>query len=412
MTMKLSENDRRKLDQRIRLNMDLQENQLFSSQEERRLSVSREKRRVILLGAALVVLFALCVMFTCNVFLEGWGLSRIVEQMTQRANDIVDLILGNQLSTGIHFFLVEFTAPIVVGMALAAAGACYQGLFHNPMASPTLLGVTSGGMLGSTVYILFFQNLSAATLNVNSYYGLSVTYAGLSLAEMYIQEIFIMAGCFAVVMVVMLLAKISGRGKIDTVALMIGGSVFTTTISSILSLAVYIMTLTGYSTTASSEIRSMLAGQFTTITTPLTLLVMSIPIIIPLIILFLMSNKLNVIAFGEEEAASMGVNVGRDRLIMIILTTLMTGATVAFCGQISFVGLMVPQFARFVVGTNYKYLLPASAFLGGIVMLLAFALYYTFGMNFSVGTYVNAVGSVIFLIFMINYRRRGHADWT
>ncbi|MCD7860853.1 MAG: iron ABC transporter permease, partial [Oscillospiraceae bacterium] len=145
---------------------------------------------------------------------------------------------------------------------------------------------------------------------------------------------------------------------------------------------------------------------------PTMLLVMSIPIVIPLIILLCMSNRLNVIAFGEEEATAMGVNVGRERLVMIILTTIITGTTVAFCGQISFVGLMVPQFARFVVGTDYKYLLPASTFLGGVIMLLAYVLYYTLGFAFSVGTYVNAVGSVVFLIFMIHYRRKGHADWT
>ncbi|MCD8240583.1 MAG: iron ABC transporter permease, partial [Oscillospiraceae bacterium] len=178
------------------------------------------------------------------------------------------------------------------------------------------------------------------------------------------QQFSVMAGCFIVVLFVMLLAKIAGKGKIDTVALLLGGTVFTTTINSILSLALYIMTLTGYSSTLTDSIRGMLAGQFGSISSPTTLLVMSIPIVIPLIILLCMSNRLNVIAFGEEEATAMGVNVGRERLVMIILTTIITGTTVAFCGQISFVGLMVPQFARFVVGTDYKYLLPASTFLG------------------------------------------------
>ncbi|MGM9606069.1 MAG: FecCD family ABC transporter permease [Oscillospiraceae bacterium] len=410
--MKLSESEKRKLDQRIQLNMDIQENQLFRSQENRRLSLVQEKKRTILLAAALVVLFLASVLFTYDILIGGFGLSRIVEQLTQRVNDIIDLCLGNPLSTGIHFFLTQFAAPIVVGMALASAGACYQGLFHNPMASPTLLGITSGGMLGATVYMLFFSHMSAATLVSNGYAEMSVTYASMSILDRYIQEIFVMVGCFAVVIGVMILAKISGKGKVDTVALMLGGTVFTTTINSILSLVVYILTLTGYSSTLSSSIRGMLAGQFATISSPQTLLVMSIPIIIPLVILLFMSNKLNVIAFGEEEAASMGINVGRDRLIMIILTTIMTGTTIAFCGQVSFVGLMIPQFARFFVGTNYKYLLPASAFLGGIVMLLAFDLYYMLNFNFSVGTYVNAVGSIVFLIFMIQYRRKGHADWT
>lgn len=410
--MKLSERNKRELEQRIQLNMDLQENQLFSSQENRRLSIGREKRRTILFGVALVLLFVLSVLFTNDVLFGNFGLSRVVEQLTQRVNDIIDLCLGNPLSTGIHFFLTEFAAPVVVGMALASAGACYQGLFHNPMASPTMLGVTSGGTLGSAIYLIFFSNWTLITLTTSGYAELSVSFANLSFLQRYIQQFFIMGGCFAVILVVMLLAKISGKGKINTVALMLGGTIFTTTINSILNLAVYIMMLSGYSTTLSSSIKGMLAGQFGTIASPKTLLVMSIPILVPLILLFFMSNKLNVIAFGEEEAASMGVNVGRDRLIMIILTTIMTAAAIAFCGQISFVGLMVPQFARFFVGTNYKYLLPTSAFLGGIVMLLAFDLYYTLNFAFSVGTYVNVVGSVAFLIFMIQYRRKGHADWT
>lgn len=410
--MRLSESEKRKLDQRIQMNMDIQENQLFRSQENRRMSIAQEKRRTILFGVALVLLFILSVLFTCNVFRSGFGLSRIVEQVTQRVNDIVDLCLGNPLSTGIHFFLTQFAAPVVVGMALASAGACYQGLFHNPMASPTMLGVSSGGMLGAAVYLLFFSHLSAITLVSNGYAEMSGTFMAMSILDRYIQQFFVMAGCFIVVVAVIILAKISGKGKINTVALMLGGTVFTTTITSILDLVAYIMTLTGYSYTLSASIHSMLAGQFASITSPQTLGVMSIPILIPLVILLFMSNKLNVIAFGEEEAASMGVNVGRDRLIMIILTTIMTGTTIAFCGQISFVGLMVPQFARFFVGTNYKYLLPTSAFLGGIVMLLAFDLYYTLNFSFSVGIYVNTVGSIAFLIFMIRYRRKGHADWT
>ncbi len=410
--MKLTEQEKRKLDQRIQLNMDIQEDQLFRSQESRRLSIRQEKKRTILFGVALAVLFILSILFTCDIFYNGFGFSRIAEQMTQRVNDIIDLCLGNPLSTGIHFFLTQFAAPVIVGMALASAGACYQGLFHNPMASPTMLGVTSGGMVGAAVYTLFFSHLSLVTVSVSGYQEMSGALEGMSILERYTQQLFIMGGCFAVVTIVIILAKISGRGKLDTVALMLGGTVFTTTISSILSLAVYILTLTDYSSTVTSSIRGMLAGQFGSITSPQTLMVMSVPIFLPMILLVAMSNKLNVIAFGEEEAASMGVNVGRDRLIMIILTTIMTAATVAFCGQISFVGLMVPQFARFFVGTNYRYLLLTSAFMGGIVMLLAFDLYYAFDFSFSVGTYVNAVGGAAFLIFMIQYRRKGHADWT
>ena len=410
--MKLTDKQKEELNSGIRFNMDVANGELFANQEKRRFSMGSEKKRVILLIAALVVLFILGVFFTNDLFLGFSGLPTFIKQAAQRANDIIDLILGNKLSTGIHFFLIQFAAPVVVGMGLAASGACYQGLFHNPMASPTLLGVSSGGMIGSAVFVLFFSNLQTVSPAYAGYGSLTGVYMNMSIFERFAQQLFIMAGCFVVIVIVLIIAKIAGHGKISVYGLMLGGSAFSVVISSLLQLAAYILTVTGYSSTVITQIRSMLAGQFTTIANPGEFLFMSVPIIIPLIILFLMSNRLNVIAFGEEEAKAMGVNVERSRIIMILITTIMTGVTVAFCGQISFVGLMIPQLARVIVGNDHRYLLPASALLGGISMLLAYILYYTLNFNLSVGAYVNTIGAIAFLIFMIHHRRSGHADWT
>ena len=134
--------------------------------------------------------------------------------------------------------------------------------------------------------------------------------------------------------------------------------------------------------------------------------------IVPMILLFFLTGRLNVIAFGEDEARTMGVNVERTRVLFIILTTVMTAVTIAFCGQVSFIGLMIPQLARFVVGTDYRYLLPASAFLGGMAMLLGYVVHYSMNFAMSVGAYVNSIGSVVFLVMMIYYKRSGRADWT
>ena len=410
--MKLTDKQRDELNSSIKFNMDLANGELFASQEKKRLSMGKEKKRVILLIVLLAAVFILGVLFTNDLFLGFSGLPTFIKQAVQRVNDILDLIFGNALSTGIHFFLIQFAAPVIVGMALAASGACYQGLFHNPMASPTLLGVTSGGMIGSAVFVLFFSNLQTASPAYAGYGSLTAVYNDMSLFERFAQQLFIMAGCFAVIIVVLIIAKVAGHGKISVFGLMLGGSVFSVIIDSALNLAAYILTVTGYSSTVITQIRSMLAGQFTTISNPVEFLVMAVPIIIPLVILLLMSNRLNVIAFGEDEAKAMGINVERSRIIMILLTTIMTGVTVAFCGQISFVGLLIPQLARIIVGNDYKYLLPASAVLGGLSMLLGFILYYTLNFNLSVGAYVNTVGAVAFLIFMIQHRRSGHADWT
>ena len=77
--MKLSESEQRKLDQRIQLNMDIQENQLFRSQEARRLSLGRKRKWTLLLGLGLVALYVLSVLFTCNVLMDSFGLSRVAE---------------------------------------------------------------------------------------------------------------------------------------------------------------------------------------------------------------------------------------------------------------------------------------------------------------------------------------------
>ena len=127
-------------------------------------------------------------------------------------------------------------------------------------------------------------------------------------------------------------------------------------------------------------------------------------------VLMLMCGRLNLIAFGEEEARMMGVDLGLERTVIVLLSTVMTAAVVAFCGAISFVGLIVPHLARHVAGNDFRRLTPACAFLGGLFLLLAFDLSYMLNYVVNAGLIVNVAGGGIFLISMIRYRRRGHAD--
>ena len=88
----------------------------------------------------------------------------------------------------------------------------------------------------------------------------------------------------------------------------------------------------------------------------------------------------------------------------------MTAAVVAFCGAISFIGLIAPHFARMVAGNDFRCLVPASAFLGGIFMLLACDLSYMMNGMLNAGNIVNITGAAFFLVFMTRYRRKGNAD--
>lgn len=108
----------------------------------------------------------------------------------------------------------------------------------------------------------------------------------------------------------------------------------------------------------------------------------------------------------------MGISVRNTRIYYVIISTLLTASVIAFAGNINFLGLIVPHLARMIVGNDFKYLVPASAFLGGIFMLAAWDVCYMINFAVNTGMIVSMAGSAIFMVFMIRYRRQGHADWA
>jgi iron complex transport system permease protein len=205
----------------------------------------------------------------------------------------------------------------------------------------------------------------------------------------------------------MVLVKVVGRGKISTVPLMIGGTLFTSSVSSILNVVLYYQSMSGGNAMVIAEIQSLQAGSFQSITSPLLLLCFAIPALLPLAILMPLAGRLNILAFGDEQAQLMGVSTGGERLVFILLSTVMTAAVVAFCGAISFVGLIVPHVARYLVGSDFRKLLPASAFCGGIFLLLAFDLSYLLSGFVDAGAIVNVGGGIVFMLYMTKKRRGG-----
>jgi len=401
-----------KLNERIKLKMDMESGRLFMDEEARRVAVAKEQRRVTLLGVGMVVVFVLSVLLAVNTFNPNFSAAWLGQIFMRRINDVVDLLTGNHLQSGIHLFITQFACALVAGCALAISGACFQAIFHNPMASPTILGVESGGALGATVYVLFFYTPGLSAILHGSYEDYAFEVHSASIWQRFGQYFSVFLGCLAIVVIVMLITKISGRGRIKTVPLMVGGMIFTASISSFISLASYYAAITSGNPALVEIIRNLESGTFNPISTPQLLMYFAVPVIFASVIMLIMSNRLNVIAFGEEEAKTMGVNLRVDRVIFLLLSTILTAAVVAFCGTISFVGLIIPHFARFIVGNNFRHLIPASMFLGAIFMLLAFDLSYMTNNILNAGSIVNLAGGIIFAVFMVRYRRRGKADWA
>jgi iron complex transport system permease protein len=385
---------------------------LFREEEQKRFSLRRDTRNTLIAGLAMLVVFVLSVLLVFNLLHPNLSAAWISQGVARRVRDMVDLFSGNRLESGIHFFLCQFICPMLAGIALAASGACFQGIFRNPMASPTMLGVESGGSLGALAYALFFYAPPLSGLLTATYEGYAMEYGAMTIGQKYGQYFFVLAGCVVIVIVVMSITKAAGRGRISTVPMMVGGTVFTGTITSLITMVQYYLTIRGGNPMIISVAQSLQLGSFQNISTPWLLLCFSVPVFLPFIALVILSPRLNVISLGEEEARLLGVDTGRDRMLLVMLSTLMTAAVVAFCGAISFIGLIAPHFARMAVGNDFRRLVPASAFVGGIFMLLACDLSYMINGILNAGNIVNVTGAAFFLIFMTRYRRKGHADWA
>lgn len=401
-------------DTRIRVNAEQSPGyeESYAAQERERFSIGREKRNTILCGVVMlaVLLFSFLLV---NILLDNNLSAAVVgHSAMRRVNDFFDLISGNHLQSHIDTFLCSFLCPLFCGIALASSGACFQAVFHNPMASPTMLGIETGGTLGTSIFILFFGTQTYAQfLNVD-YEGYSVEFHAMTALQQYGQYFATFLGCLAVVAFILAVTKITGRNRVRTIPLLVGGSVFTTLVNSVLQAYEYFLVKSGSNVMVITQLQQVTSGKFQNILLPRMMVYMAVPVIISFIVLLFFTGRLNIIAFGDEEARLMGINVEKDRIIVLVLSTLLTAAIVAFCGTIGFVGLIIPHIARNIVGSDFRYLVPASGFIGAVFMILAYDFSYMTGGIIDTAVVINVVGGVIFLVIMVKYRRQGNADWA
>jgi iron complex transport system permease protein len=240
--------------------------------------------------------------------------------------------------------LPRIALAALVGYALAAAGAVYQGLFRNPLADPYLIGVSAGASLGATIAIAF---------------GLVAHWGGLGIVSL-----LAFGGALGATGLVYALAQTGGRTSIPSLLLAgVALSAFLT------SLTTFLM-FNAKSAFQTVHIVSWLMGS-------LALADWSkVGVLAPVaaiggIVLWVYAHRLNVLQLDDEQAQQLGVPVERTRLILLVAASLITAVAVAVSGVIGFVGLIVPHAVRLVWGPDYRFLLPMSAVAGAIFMMLA-----------------------------------------
>ncbi len=282
-------------------------------------------------------------LFLVIMFLISISVGQYPVSISELWHSVTNMVQGRDLTDHDiilwHIRMPRILTAMVVGSALAIAGATYQGMFRNPLVSPDILGVSAGSGLGAVTAI---------------YFGFSV---------IGIQLVAFLFG-LATVALVYLISQMVRR--LDPIlALVLSGIA----ISALLGAGISLVKLLSDPYSQLTLITFWLMGSLTMATLE------DLYIVVPLFIisfmpLFLLRWRMNLLSLDDEEVLALGVNVQYLRLIFILSATLMTSAVVSISGVIGWIGLVIPHIARLWVGPDFRRLLPTALFMGAGFLLL------------------------------------------
>lgn len=383
----------------------------FLEERETRFAVTKSGRLFVILAVLLIALMFAAVMLRYDFVHKPVSAARYLDTVTTRFGELWRLTTGGGSVNGMSFSLCTIAIVAIVGGSLAVSGSVFQGVFHTPMASPSMLGIQSGGMVAAVLYLFLFWD-SSAVMEYYTHEEYTTYLDSLSFTQIYAQQIWIIVGSFIGAAIVIFISTRAGRGKLSTVVLILSGSLFGSFAHMAVSLGQYYFTYVDSTTNRVYALMSISMGTFANTYSLTQLIMIAVPVIICMVAIFALAPGLNTLMFGDEEARSMGMNVKRFRNLMLILCVIPCAVILSFCGQISFVGLIVPHFSRQIAGSNYRRQLPASALLGAITMVLVYTAALCTGYTTSINLVTSVVGGVLFTIFLLKYRRQRNADWA
>ena len=264
----------------------------------------------------------------------------------------------------------RIASAALIGAALSVAGASYQGIFRNPMVSPDLLGASTGAGFGAALAILLGGGYFMITLSSFSF------------------------GLVAVLLAIM----VARKSRIDsTLSLVLAGVM----ISSLFSSGTSLIKLMADTEDQLPAITYWLMGSLSSIKMK-DFVFAFFPIVIGLLPIMLLRWRINLLTLNEDEAKSMGIEVKKMRLLVILSSTLMTAGAVSISGMIGWVGLVIPHFSRLIFGDDYSLTLPSSAFLGATFLLLVDDLARIVSTaEIPLGILTSFVGAPVFLFLII-----------
>ena len=296
-----------------------------------------KKGRFTALSVALMFLLPIATAFICL------RVGRMSVPLGDVIRAIRSLFTGETTGVQNYSIIVNLRLPrilmaIVVGAGLTCAGNAYQALFSNPLATPDILGVTSGTCVGAILAIILSCSIFETQMIALAFGLLSVWFT----------------------------LKIAGKNSSRSmVYLVLAGVIASSLFNAIGSLLKY----TADPQDKLPEITYWLMGSFTGAS--YKKIAVGSPLILSgIMVIYLLRWRLNILSLSEDEAKASGINLPRTRLIFILASTVITASAVSMCGQVGWIGLLIPHCARMLVGSNNRYVIPVSLSLGASFMIL------------------------------------------
>ena len=324
----------------------------------------------VLLALALLVIALIAISLGPNGIIHPWVIAKSIALK-------VGILEGSMTADSIivwNLRLPRVLGTILVGGSLAVSGALIQTLFRNPLAEPFLIGISSGSAFGAVISVALGYSLTGWSGNATS---LSAFCGGVGVS--------------------IIVYNLSRRGRgIAMTTLLLTGIAIGGVLQSITTFLLLNYEL--------QQIRSLMGWMMGSLAffgwNQLALLAPYS--LVGVLAAWLYHRELNLLALGDHTAQRLGVSLERTRLLLLVIATLLASATVALCGIIAFVGLMVPHIVRMLLGANHKPLIPACVCSGGILLILAdlVARIARPGQEIPIGIITSILGGIFFIVLI------------
>jgi iron complex transport system permease protein len=351
-----------------------------------RVRSSRQRARLVL--AALGVLLALVVFLAVDKGAVEISLAQCVSIIAHKFGlSLPWTFTLEQEATLIGIRLPRVLTGLLVGAGLGVSGAAMQGLFRNPLADPSLVGISSGAALAATATIIIGDAVSLSIFKLPS------------TLQLFLFPLMTFAGALVTSRLVYRLATIAGQTVVAT--LLLAGIAINALAQAFSGFLTFYATDTQLRSLTFWRLGSLGGASWT------SLAALAPFVLIPALLLPRLARPLNALLLGESEAGHLGFDVERVKRMIVILVSLTVGAAVAFTGLIGFVGLVVPHLLRLLAGPDHRRLLPGAVLLGASLLVGADLVSRTIvaPAELPIGVLTAIIGAPFFLWLLLRDRK-------